>query len=71
MSNPNFIKISSRAIRCVADAEGATEYAVRRNARDFLVTAHSKAEAEDAAEYYRPDEPDSAETLLPGIPPSE
>ena len=68
MSNP--IRINSRAIRCVADAEGATEYAVRRNARDFLVTAHSKAEAEHAAEFYRP-EPDSAETLLPGIPPSE
>ena len=64
------IKIFSRAIQCRADAEGATEYAVRCGGRDFLVTAHSKAEAEHAAEFYRP-EPDSAETLLPGIPPSE
>jgi len=63
MSNP--IRINSRAIRCVADAEGATEYAIRYGGRDFIVTAHSKAEAEHAAEFYRPDEPDSAETLLP------
>ena len=71
MSNANPIRISSRAIQCVADAEGATEYAIRSNGRDFLVTAHSRMEADIAAEYYRPDEPDSAETLLPGIPPSE
>jgi hypothetical protein len=64
MSNP--IRISSRAIQCVADAEGATEYAIRYGGRDFIVTAHSKAEAEHAAEYYRPDEPDSAQPeLLP------
>ena len=64
MSNP--IRISSRAIQCRADAEGATEYAIRSNGRDFLVTAHSKAEAEHAAEYYRPDEPDAAQPeLLP------
>jgi len=67
----NPIRISSRAIQCRADAEGATEYAIRSNGRDFLVTAHSRMEADIAAEYYRPDEPDSAETLLPGIPPSE
>ena len=60
------IKISSRAIQCRADAEGATEYAIRSNGRNFLVTAHSKAEAEHAAEYYRPDEPDAAQPeLLP------
>ena len=60
------IRINSRAIQCVADAEGATEYAIRSNGRDFLVTAHSKAEAEHAAEYYRPDEPDAAQPeLLP------
>ena len=60
------IKISSRAIQCRADAEGATEYAIRSNGRNFLVTAHSKAEAEHAAEYYRPEEPDAAQPeLLP------
>ena len=64
MSNP--IRISSRAIQCRADAEGATEYAVRSNGRDFLVTAHSRLEAEHAAEFYRPDEPDAAQPeLLP------
>jgi len=63
------IRINSRAIQCVADAEGATEYAIRYGGRDFLVTAHSRLEADIAAEYYRP-EPDST-TLLPGIPPSE
>ena len=68
MSNP--IRINSRAIQCRADSEGATEYAIRYGGRDFLVTAHSRLEADIAAEYYRP-EPDSAETLLPGIPPSE
>ena len=66
MSNPNPIRISSRAIQCVADSDGATEYAIRYGGRDFLVTAHSKAEAEHAAEYYRPDEPDGAQPeLLP------
>jgi hypothetical protein len=64
MSNP--IRINSSAIQCVADATGATEYAIRSNGRDFIVTAHSKAEAEHAAEYYRPDEPDAAQPeLLP------
>ena len=59
------IRISSRAIQCRADAEGATEYAIRRNGRDFIVTAHSKPEAEHAAEFYRP-EPDAAQPeLLP------
>ena len=60
------IKISSRAIQCRADAEGAQEYAVRYGGRDFLVTAHSRLEADIAAEYYRPDEPDAAQPeLLP------
>jgi hypothetical protein len=64
MSNP--IRISSRAIQCVADATGATEYAIRYGGRDFIVTAHSRLEAEHAAEYYRPDEPDAAQPeLLP------
>jgi hypothetical protein len=64
MSNP--IRISSRAIQCRADSDGATEYAIRRNGRDFLVTAHSRMEADIAAEYYRPDEPDAAQPeLLP------
>ena len=58
------IKISSRAIQCRADAEGATEYAIRRNGRDFLVTAHSRLEAEIAVEYYRPDEPDESQPDL-------
>ena len=66
MSNANPIRISSQAIQCVADAEGATEYVVRSNGRDFIVTAHSRLEAEHAAEYYRPDEPDAAQPeLLP------
>jgi hypothetical protein len=69
MSNPT--RINSRAIQCRADSEGATEYAIRYGGRDFLVTAHSRLEADIAAEYYRPDEPDASETLLPGIPPSE
>ena len=64
MSNP--IHINSRAIQCVADAEGATEYAVRHGGRDFIVTAHSRLEADIAVEYYRPDEPDAAQPeLLP------
>ncbi len=65
------IRINSRAIQCGADAEGATEYVVRSNGREFIVTAHSKAEAEHAAEYYRPEATDDSATLLPGIPPSE
>ena len=64
MSNP--IRISSRAIQCVADAKSATEYAIRYGGRDFLVTAHSRLEADIAVEYYRPDEPDAAQPeLLP------
>ena len=60
------IRISSRAIQCRADTEGATEYAVRYGGRDFIVTAHSRLEADNAAEYYRPDEPDAAQPeLLP------
>ena len=62
MSNP--IRISSRAIQCRADTEGATEYAVRSNGRDFLVTAHSKAEADAAAEYYRAPEADESQPDL-------
>ena len=58
------IKISSRAIQCRADAEGATEYSVRYGERDFLVTAHSKAEAEHAAEYYRPETADESQPDL-------
>lgn len=69
MSNP--IRLNSRAIQCRADATGATEYAIRYGGRDFLVTAHSKAEAEHAAEFYRAAEADDSTTLLPGIPPSE
>jgi hypothetical protein len=66
MSNANPIRISSRAIQCRADAEGATEYVLRYGGRDFLVTAHSRLEADIAVEYYRPDEPDAAQTeLLP------
>jgi GGDEF domain-containing protein len=62
MSNP--IRISSRAIQCVADAEGATEYAIRYGGRDFIVTAHSKAEAEHAAEFYRPETADESQPDL-------
>ena len=58
------IKISSRAIQCRADAEGATDYAIRSNGRDFIVTAHSKAEAEHAAEYYRAPEADESQPDL-------
>ena len=54
----NAIRLNSRAIQCRADAEGATEYAVRYSGRDFLVTAHSRLEAEHAAEYYRPETAD-------------
>jgi len=62
MSNP--IRINSRAIQCVADAEGATEYVVRSNGRDFIVTAHCRREAEHAAEYYRAPESDESQTEL-------
>ena len=62
----NPVRISSRAIQCRADSEGATEYVVRSNGRDFIVTAHSRLEADIAVEYYRPDEPDAAQPeLLP------
>jgi len=49
------IRINSRAIQCRADSEGATEYAIRYGGRDFIVTAHSRLEADIAAEYYRPE----------------
>ena len=62
MSNP--IRLNSRAIQCRADATGATDYAVRYAGRDFLVTAHSKAEAEHAAEYYRAPEADESQPDL-------
>jgi len=62
MSNP--IRINSRAIAVEADKYGATEYAIRCGGRDFLVTAHSKAEVEHAVEYYRPDEPDESQPDL-------
>lgn len=62
MSNP--IRISSCAIQCVADATGATEYAIRYAGRDFLVTAHSRLEAEHAAEYYRPETADESQPDL-------
>ncbi len=58
------IKISSRAIQCRADAEGATDYAIRYGARDFIVTAHSKAEAEHAVEFYRAPEADESQPDL-------
>jgi hypothetical protein len=62
----NPVRISSRAIQCRADSDGATEYAIRSNGCDFIVTAHSRLEADIAVEYYRPDEPDAAQTeLLP------
>ena len=60
----NPIRISSRAIQCVADAEGATEYVVRYGGRDFIVTAHSRYDAEEAAEYYRPETADESQTEL-------
>jgi hypothetical protein len=62
MSTP--IRINSRAIQCVADATGATEYAIRYGGRDFLVTAHSRLEAEHAAEYYRAPEADESQPDL-------
>ena len=62
MSNP--IRLNSRAIAVEADKYGATEYSVRSNGRDFLVTAHSKAEADAAAEYYRAPEADESQPDL-------
>jgi len=62
MSTP--IRINSRAIQCRADAEGATEYVVRSNGRDFLVTAHSRFEADIAVEYYRAPEADESQPDL-------
>jgi hypothetical protein len=62
MSKP--IRINSRAIQCVADSEGATEYAIRYGGRDFLVTAHSRLEADIAVEYYRAPEADESQTEL-------
>ena len=58
------IRISSRAIQCRADAEGAQEYAIRYGGRDFLVTAHSRLEAEHAAEFYRPETADESQPDL-------
>ena len=58
------IRISSRAIQCRADAEGATEYAIRYGGRDFIVTAHSRLEADIAAEYYRAPESDESQPDL-------
>jgi hypothetical protein len=49
---------------CVADAEGATEYAIRYGGRDFIVTAHSRYDAEEAAEYYRPETTDESQPDL-------
>jgi hypothetical protein len=60
----NPIRISSRAIQCRADAEGATEYAIRYAGRDFLVTAHSRLEADIAVEYYRPETTDESQPDL-------
>ena len=58
------ILISSRAIQCRADSDGATEYAIRSNGRDFLVTAHSRLEADIAVEYYRAPESDESQPDL-------
>ena len=58
------IRISSRAIQCRADAEGATEYAIRYGGRDFIVTAHSRMEADIAVEYYRAPEADESQPDL-------
>ncbi len=64
MSNP--IRLNSRAIQGRADADGATEYVLRYGGRDFIVTAHSRLEADIAAEYYRVPESDAAQPeLLP------
>ena len=58
------IRISSRAIQCRADAEGATEYAIRYGGRDFIVTAHSKAEADATASQWKPEQQDDTQTEL-------
>ena len=58
------IKISSRAIQCRADAEGACEYVLRYGGRDFIVTAHSRLEADIAVEYYRAPESDESQPDL-------
>ena len=58
------IRINSRAIAVEADKYGATEYAIRYGGRDFLVTAHSKADAEHAAEYWRPETADESQPDL-------
>ena len=60
----NPVRISSRAIQCRADAEGATEYAIRYGGRDFIVTAHSRMEADIAVEYYRAPEADESQPDL-------
>ena len=60
----NPIRISSRAIQCRADAEGATEYAIRYGGRDFIVTAHSRLDADIAVEYYRPETADESQPDL-------
>ena len=62
MSNP--IRISSRAIQCRADAEGATEYAIRYGGRDFIVTAHSRLEADATASQWKPEQQDDTQTEL-------
>jgi len=62
MSNP--IRLNSRAIQCRADSDGATEYAIRYAGQDFLVTAHSRLEADIAVEYYRPETADESQPDL-------
>jgi len=47
-----------------ADKYGATEYAIRSNGRDFIVTAHSRADAEHAAEFYRPETAEESQPEL-------
>ena len=64
MSNPNPIRINSRAIAVEADKYGATEYSVRYGGRDFIVTAHSRLEADIAVEYYRAPEADESQPDL-------
>ncbi len=58
------IRINSRAIQCVADAEGATAYFIRYGGREFIVTAHSRLEADIAVEYYRAPESDESQPDL-------
>ena len=62
MSNP--VRLNSRAIQCRADSDGATEYAIRYGGRDFIVTAHSRLEADIAVEYYRAPEADESQPDL-------